>query len=94
MVTFSGVCGAVGLMDKHLVLNQVAWSKAPAVKTTPARPDASRLVKVVLSPDLLVKVPQGFCVPSAMFTVYVSAQAPTALRRTTSNRISFCFMLV
>lgn len=94
MVTFSGFCAADGLMARHLVLNQVAWSKAPAVKTTPARPEASRLVRVVLSPDLLVKVPQGFCVPSAIFTVYVSAQAPTTLRRTTSNRISFRFMLV
>ena len=91
MVTFSGVFAAEGLMARHLVLNHVAWSKAPAVKTTPAKPEASRLVRVVLSLDLLVRVPQGFCVPSAMFTVYVPAQPPIEQSKAARNRIGFCF---
>ena len=94
MVTFSGVFAAEGLIARHLVLNHVAWSKAPAVKTTPALPEASRLVNVVLEFVLLHKVPQGFCVPSAMFTVYVPAHVPTELIRAKRNRISFCFMLI
>ena len=93
MVTFSGVLAADGFMARHLVLSQVAWSKTPAVVTKPSKPEAARLVKVVLLFVLLFKVPQGFCVPSTIFTVYVAAQVPMVKSRAVRNRISFCFMI-
>ena len=93
MVTFSGVFAAEGLMARHREPNQFAWSKAPAVVTKPSKPEAARLVKVVLSLDLLFRVPEGFCVPSTMFTVYVAAQVPMEQSKTARKRISFRFIL-